>query len=404
MSQELRSFSTANEAIDYLYELRLFGTKLGLENPRLLAAHFGNPQDELNMVHVAGTNGKGSVCAMLESVYRAAGYRVGLFTSPHLVEFGERVQVNRCLLPDDRLVALVNEIRKALSTFPKEQHPTFFEVVVVLALLHFREQRCDMVIWETGMGGRLDATNIVVPKLSLITNVALDHQQWLGDTLEAIAYEKAGIIKEGVPLVHGVTDNGPRRVVRDRAAELGSPCHAIDQDQVEASMVGIELGLQGKHQLTNAAIAMKGMEVLNEEFPVPGSALTHGLSNVEWEGRLQLIRRENQLIILDGSHNGPSIEALCGYLDEHFSGVPKEILMGVLEDKGVDQWLPLLVSQAERFYLTPVSSGRTLATKDLEGRLKCVQTGLQVDCFEGLGEALTAALDQSPLLVLCGSI
>jgi dihydrofolate synthase/folylpolyglutamate synthase len=404
MSQEPRSFKTANEAIDYLYELRLFGTKLGLENPRRLAAYFGNPQDELKLIHVAGTNGKGSVCAMLESIYRAAGYRVGLFTSPHLIHFGERVQVNRRLLPDDRLVALVNEIRNALRTFPTEHHPTFFEIVVILALLHFREQGCDVVIWETGMGGRLDATNIVTPLLSIISNVALDHQKWLGDTLGAIAYEKAGIIKSGVPVVHGVAGDESRRVVNERALELGSPTYEVDQEMVESTMGGVEVGLSGKHQLTNAAIAMKAVGVLRADLPVAPIARVQGLAKVEWAGRLQQIRRTNQVILLDGSHNGPSIEALCAYLEEQFSGVPKSFLMGVLEDKGVGQWLPQLVSRAERFYLTPVGSGRTLLTSDLAARLKGIKADVQVDCFEGLEEALAAAIDQSPLLVVCGSI
>ena len=404
MSQELRSLKTANEAIDYLYELRLFGTKLGLENPRRLAAYFGNPQDELKLIHVAGTNGKGSVCAMLESIYREAGYRVGLFTSPHLIHFGERVQVNRRLLPDDRLITLVNEIRNALRTFPTEHHPTFFEIVVILALLHFREQGCDVVIWETGMGGRLDATNIVMPQLSIITNVALDHQKWLGETLGEIAFEKAGIIKRGVPVVHGVTDSEPRRVMNKRALELESPIHEVDQEMVDSRMEGLEVGLSGRHQLTNAAIAMKAVEVLKEEIPTSRSDRVQGLANVEWAGRLQLIRRKNQVILLDGSHNGPSIEALCAYLEEHFSGVPKAFLMGVLEDKGVDQWLPQLVPQAERFYLTPVGSGRTLSTSEMASRLKVVKADVQVDGYEGLEEALAAAIDQSPLLVVCGSI
>jgi dihydrofolate synthase / folylpolyglutamate synthase len=404
MSQEPRSLKTANEAIDYLYELRLFGTKLGLENPRRLAAYFGNPQDELKLIHVAGTNGKGSVCAMLESIYRAEGYRVGLFTSPHLIHFGERVQVNRRLLPDDRLVALVNEIRNALRTFPTEHHPTFFEIVVILALLHFREQGCEVVIWETGMGGRLDATNIVTPLLSIITNVALDHQKWLGDTLGAIAYEKAGIIKPGVPVVHGVADGEPARVVNERALELGSSIHLVDQETVESTMGGIDVGLSGKHQITNGAIAMNAVEVLVRDIPVSPVARAQGLTNVEWAGRLQQIRRKNQVILLDGSHNGPSIDALCAYLEEHFTGVPKAFLMGVLEDKEVDQWLPQLVSQAERFYLTPVGSGRTLSTSDLASRLKGIKADVRIDRYEGLEEALVAAIDQPPLLVVCGSI
>src|SRR5246127_1443533 len=184
---------TYAEAIQFLNSLRLFGANLGLDNPRRLAELAGNPQDQLRFIHVAGTNGKGSTCAMLESIYRAAGLRVGLFTSPHLVAFGERIQVNRQLISDADVVRLVSEMRELLKQFPSDAHPTFFEVVTVMALRYFAEQKCDLVIWETGLGGRLDATNIVTPLASVITNIQFDHQQWLGETLDRIAYEKAGI-------------------------------------------------------------------------------------------------------------------------------------------------------------------------------------------------------------------
>src|SRR5881628_575066 len=234
-----------NQAIEFLYELRLFGAKLGLENTRKLAEMAGNPQQRLRFIHVAGTNGKGSTCAMLESIYRAAGLRVGLFTSPHLVSFRERIQVNRQLLSESDVVRLVAYLREqsraGVSPAPEAERgcpthgreatvepqeiptsagrldpygiqtrvvldrrdacPTFFEFVTVMALNYFAEQNCDLVIWETGMGGRLDATNIVTPLVSVITNIQFDHQQWLGHTLAQIAAEKAGIIKPGLPVV-----------------------------------------------------------------------------------------------------------------------------------------------------------------------------------------------------------
>ncbi len=192
---------TYSEAVQFLYDLRLFGAKFGLENTFKLAALAGNPQSRLRFIHVAGTNGKGSTCAMLESIYRAAGLRVGLFTSPHLVSFRERIQVNRRLIGEDEVVRLVEDLQPSFKQFPDGHHPTFFEVVTVMALKYFAEQKCDLVIWETGLGGRLDATNIVTPLASVITNIAFDHEQWLGDTLEKIAAEKAGIIKPGVPVV-----------------------------------------------------------------------------------------------------------------------------------------------------------------------------------------------------------
>jgi len=200
---------TYSDAIHFLYNLRWFGAKLGLENTFKLAALAGNPQHRLRFIHVAGTNGKGSTCAMLESIYRAAGLRVGLFTSPHLVAFGERIQVNRHLISEADIARLATELQSLLrqgwpaastaprtaNPAPKTDHPTFFEVITLMALCYFAERQCDLVIWETGLGGRFDSTNIVTPLASVITNIQFDHQKWLGETLASIAAEKAGIIK-----------------------------------------------------------------------------------------------------------------------------------------------------------------------------------------------------------------
>src|SRR6266446_8216948 len=210
---------TYSEAINFLYGLRWFGMKPGLANTLKLAALAGNPHHHLRFIHVAGTNGKGSTCAMLESIYRAAGLRVGLFTSPHLVSFGERIQVDRRVIAADEVARAVSELQPLLETFPRDAHPTFFEVVTVMALRYFAEQKCGLVVWETGLGGRLDATNIVTPLASVITNVALDHQQWLGDTLAKIAFEKAGIIKPRVPVISARQNPDAEQVIRARAAE-----------------------------------------------------------------------------------------------------------------------------------------------------------------------------------------
>src|SRR5438093_6487060 len=217
------------EAIQFLYALRLFGLKLGLENTFKLAALAGNPQERLRFIHVAGTNGKGSTCAMLESIYRAAGLRVGLFTSPHLVSFGERIQVNRELISETEIVRLVTEMQPLLKEFPPAAHPTFFEVVTVMALRYFAEEHCDLVIWETGLGGRLDATNIVTPLASVITNIQFDHQNWLGNTLAEIAAEKAGIIKPGRPIITATDSPEALEVIARTAREKNSPLIKLEQ-------------------------------------------------------------------------------------------------------------------------------------------------------------------------------
>src|SRR5438270_374083 len=208
-----------DDAIQCLYNLRLFGAKFGLENTRKLAQLAGNPQERLRFIHLAGTNGKGSTCAMLESIYRAAGLRVGLFTSPHLVSFCERIQVNRAPIAEGEVARLVSELRPLLQKFPAEAHPTFFEVVTIMALKYFQEQSCDIVIWETGLGGRLDATNIVTPVAAVITNVQFDHQQWLGDSLTKIAFEKAGIIKPRIPVISAVDAPEALKIIEHTARE-----------------------------------------------------------------------------------------------------------------------------------------------------------------------------------------
>ncbi len=233
---------TYAEAIHFLYDLRLFGLKLGLENTFKLAALAGNPQERLRFIHVAGTNGKGSTCAMLESIHRTAGLRVGLFTSPHLVSFRERIQVDRQLMSEADVTRLVSELRPLLKQFPADHHPTFFEVVTVMALRHFAERQCDLVIWETGMGGRLDATNIVTPLASVITNIGFDHQQWLGDTLAKIASEKSGIIKPGVPVITATDEPEALAVVEETAKRLAAPLTKVAQDESKAVLTTDEVG------------------------------------------------------------------------------------------------------------------------------------------------------------------
>ena len=328
------------QAIDFLYGLQVFGTKFGLENARRLAALAANPERALRFIHVAGTNGKGSTCAMLESIYRDAGLRVGLYTSPHLVRFGERIQANRALMPDSDIVRLVDEAKGWLKQFSEKDHPTFFEVVTVMALRYFAEQRCDLVIWETGMGGRLDATNIVTPVASVITNVQMDHQQWLGDSIEKIAFEKAGIIKPGVPVITAAT-GAALDIIEKVAGELRAPISIVNQ---EADIQP----LPGKHQRMNAAVALETARVL----PLP----TSPLATVAWPGRLQAVGK----FILDGAHNLPGIEAL----ERELSGRPT-VIFGVLRDKDWPAMARAVAKRASRLLFVPVKSKRGLPPPEL---------------------------------------
>src|SRR5664280_1357030 len=326
---------TYSDAIQFLYSLRLFGAKLGLEKTFKLAALAGDPQNPLRFIHVAGTNGKGSTCAMLESIYRAAGLRVGLFTSPHLVGFAERIQVNRRFIGESDVVRLVAELRELSSKFggPAASGPaeagdpglelraTFFEFITVMALRYFAEQKCDLVVWETGLGGRLDATNIVTPLASVITNIGFDHQQWLGDTLARIAAEKAGIIKPGMPVITATAAPEALAVIEKIAHEKNVPLKLVTVDDVQSWLTGtLAPPLLGEHQKLNAALALATVEMLQRQISVSAEKICAGLAAVDWPGRLQLVTRTGgQKILLDGAHNADGAKALRAALEKHFS-------------------------------------------------------------------------------------
>jgi len=298
-----------SEAIEFLYKLRLFGTKLGLENAIELARVNGNPQENLRFIHVAGTNGKGSTCAMLESIYRAEGLKVGLFTSPHLVSFTERIQVNRACIPEEDVARLTLAMMEPFGGRDMELwplRPTFFEFVTIMALIYFREQNCDLVVWETGMGGRLDATNIVTPLASVITNIQHDHQHWLGNSLEEIAREKAGIIKPGVPVITATEQKEGLDVIRKTAKMHQAPLTVISEEVEFARQftdVLQEIPLLGAHQRKNATLALAVCCTLSEKIPLGVNAIRRGIKSVSWAGRLQLIKRGETEFLLDGAHN-----------------------------------------------------------------------------------------------------
>jgi dihydrofolate synthase / folylpolyglutamate synthase len=421
------------EAVQFLYGLRLFGAKFGLENTFKLAALAGKPQEQLRFIHVAGTNGKGSTCAMLESIYRAAGQRTGLFTSPHLVSFRERIQVNRQLISEIEVVRLVAELQPLLNQFPAAHHPTFFEVVTVMALKFFAEQKCDLVIWETGLGGRLDATNIVTPLASVITNIALDHQQWLGDTLEKIAGEKAGIIKPSVPVITATDEPKALTMIENVAQEKKAPLINVGQasrlspfGQTWKSETGVTpvLPLQGEHQKINAALALATVEILRKQIPVSDEQIRAGLANVNWPGRLQLIQRpDGQKILLDGAHNVAGARALREALNswsssfglstgslkrerqraESAPGASITLILGVLQDKDWQHICETLAPLSKNIFTVPVASDRTAGAEELAAACRAANGTAQVAVCAGLGEALARTTDD-PFLVVTGSL
>jgi dihydrofolate synthase / folylpolyglutamate synthase len=424
---------TYAEAVQFLYGLRLFGAKFGLENTFRLAALAGHPQEKLRFIHVAGTNGKGSTCAMLESIYRAAGLRVGLFTSPHLVSFRERIQVNRQLIPETEVVRLVEALQPLLRQFATDHHPTFFEVVTVMAMKFFAEQRCELVIWETGLGGRLDSTNIVTPLASVITNIAFDHQQWLGDTLGKIAIEKAGIIKPEIPVVTATDEPEALAVIEKVAREkkallinVGqasrlSPFEKIGKSETGATPV---LPLPGEHQKINAALALATVEILQKQIPVSDERIRAGLASVHWPGRLQLVQgRDEQTILLDGAHNVAGANALREALirwNSSFSlssgtlkrelqqartetGTPITLILGVLQDKDWQSICGTLAPLAAKIFTVPVASERTADARELAAACRAANPSAEILACANLAEALKKSANEK-CLVISGSL
>jgi dihydrofolate synthase/folylpolyglutamate synthase len=392
---------TYSKAIQFLYGLRLFGAKLGLENTLKLAGLAANPQKKLRFIHVAGTNGKGSTCAILESIYRAAGLRVGLFTSPHLVSFRERIQIGRELISEKEVVRLVDEFQLWLKQFSKDQHPTFFEMVTVMALEFFSDHACDLVIWETGLGGRLDATNIVTPLASIITNIALDHQQWLGDTLEKIAFEKAGIIKPGVPVVTATHEPSALAVIKKTAEEKKAPFTQA-KDHLPAEFAGA-LSLSGEYQKRNAALALATVEILQKQIPVVKANMIAGLQKVEWPGRLQLIERDGRKFLLDGAHNMAGANALREAVEKNFPGGGRTLILGILDDKDWRQICERLAPLAENILTVPVPSNRTANPEALAEACRTANPSAKVSACQSLEEAFQK-IPLSCLVIVTGSL
>jgi dihydrofolate synthase/folylpolyglutamate synthase len=409
---------TYSEAIQFLFSLRWFGAKFGLENTLKLAALAGNPQGKLRFIHVAGTNGKGSTCAMLEGIYRAAGLRVGLFTSPHLVAFGERIQVNRAPISEDEVARLVEVMRGLLEegwtgdntgaraeNASANEHPTFFEVVTVMAMLHFAARKCDLVIWETGLGGRLDATNIVKPLASVITNIQHDHQQYLGETLARIAAEKAGIIKEGVPVITGTNAAEALAVIEETARRKNAPLRVVQASESEARpLAEIRLPLLGKHQRANAAVALAAVGVLSPQIPVTDEAIRAGLQQLHWPGRLQLITRpDGQKILLDGAHNVGGAEMLAAALREHFPSAKPALVLGILRDKDWPVMCQVLAPLASRILLVPVQSERTAEPHGLAEACRTANPAAAVTEHASLAAALSDTA-RDPFVAIAGSL
>ena len=391
------------EALAWLYSLQRFGIKLGLENIRRLITEMHVDLGGARVIHVAGTNGKGSVCAMIDSICRAQKYRTGLFISPHLVTFRERIRIDGEIISENEVAAGLTSIRKLVADW--EPHPTFFEVATALALKHFTEAKIDVVILETGLGGRLDATNAVQSNVAVITPIALDHEKWLGDSLEKIANEKAGIIKAQTPVVSAPQLPEADKVIRAHATECEAPLEFVEQVYDKSP-----IALRGEHQKLNAAIAIAAIRAANVE--IDEAAVTRGLAAVEWPGRFQCWDKRT---VIDGAHNPAAARILTQTWREIFGDERATLILAILSDKDLHGICEALAPIADLVLLPNIRSERAADPEELAQTLASVcRTGASpagnrsgrptIAIPSSFAEALELARAKSNPILITGSL
>ena len=374
------------EALGWLYGTQRFGIKLGLENVQRLLRELKVPGKNQRIIHVAGTNGKGSVCAMIDSICRAQGFCTGLFTSPHLVTYRERIKVDGEMIAEEKVAAGLNLIRELVASW--DPHPTFFEITTALALIHFKECGCELIVLETGLGGRLDATNAITPVVSVITPIGYDHEKWLGHTLEAIASEKAGIIKGNRPVVSAIQDPAAEKVIRARAVECNSPLEFV----TAISDRWFDVALAGGHQQQNAALAIAALRAGN--VSVTDDAIVRGLANVEWAARFQ---RWDERIVIDGAHNPAGASVLAKTWREQFPNERATIILAVLREKDLNGICRALSPIAARFLLPQIRTERALPPSEAAQIISSITPSLPTasPARTSITPSLTAALESA---------
>jgi dihydrofolate synthase/folylpolyglutamate synthase len=397
------------DALSYLFSLEQFGIKFGLASIRALLARLGNPDHAFRSIHIAGTNGKGSVTAMVDSVLRRAGYRSARYTSPHLIDLSERFVVGGRAVTTAEMTRAAEDVRQAIEAAIADgtlsAKPTFFEATTAMAFDMFRRAGVDFAVIEVGLGGRLDSTNVIDPIVTAITSIDFDHQQYLGTTLAEIAGEKAGIIKPGVPVVVGdvVPDAFAviERIARERGAAL------IRSDDAARDYGEIALGLRGAHQVRNARVAMRVLEALERLGVAIGrQAMVDGLTTVTWPGRLEHRRLAGgREIVLDAAHNPAGAAALASYLRSLEGGGAKPTLVfAAMRDKDVDGMLTVLLPAIGRVVVTRPSNPRAADPEELAARIRALQPAISVEVVASPAAAVARAAELSTLVVVAGSI
>ena len=412
---------TYENALKKIHSLLTFGSRPGLDRILTLLDRMGNPQDKLKYIHVAGTNGKGSVCAMLSSVLVASGYKTGLFISPYITDFRERIQINNAMISKDELVSAVE------NTFPLVEQLqsegiiiTEFEYVNALQFYIHSKAECDIVVLETGMGGLLDCTNVIKPPLcSVITTIGLDHTAVLGNTIEEIAKQKCGIIKKGSYTVSSVQDVKVMNVIENTARKLKIPLAKSEniEIRVKSETLGgsifdyngteIKLNLAGEHQLENAKTALAAIEILrlNDKLNISDNDIKTGFLNAKNPARLEMLCDE-PIVLLDGAHNPNGIEALKSAINTFLDGKKIICIMGMLADKDIDSSIKMLENTFDRVYTVPVDNPRALSAKDLAEKFAEIYS--DVKYFDSVqiafDTAFAEAKQENSAIIICGSL
>jgi dihydrofolate synthase / folylpolyglutamate synthase len=412
MKKERMSYA---EAVEYLYSLQKYGIKFGLSKTSNLLKAFGNPHRGQRYVHIAGTNGKGSVAAMVESILRTSGLKVGFYSSPHLVRFTERFRINGKEIPSESAAGLVEELKAVVDP---GQPPTFFEVATAMGLIYFAREEVDIAMIEVGMGGRLDATNVIRPAVSVITNISFDHQAFLGNRLIEIAREKAGIIKRGIDLVTAATQRPVLELFRKACEDKGAPFWRVGQniryraagntihyDGFKRKLKDLELGLAGSYQHRNAALALSVIELLERGgLRVSEEHIREGLKSVYWPGRLQVVSRD-PLLILDGAHNPGAIRCLFQAIRGGFRYKRLILVLGVMADKDVRNIIWGIVPMADHVLFTRPEYYRAAAPETL--MQEASPLGKPGEIQPSLAKALEKArhmADREDLILVTGSL
>ncbi len=406
------------EALEYIHGVSWTFCKPGLERIGELCERLGHPQKKLKFIHVAGTNGKGSTSAMLDSVLREAGYKVGLYTSPYIRVFNERMRINGENISDEELAALTEFIKPIADKMLDS--PTEFELITALAFEYFARNNCDIVILEAGMGGRLDSTNIIdTSVLSIITGIALDHTAFLGDTVEKIAAEKAGIIKQGTPVLYGGADEAASDIIRNRALEAGSDFKRVDYNNLTVKDIeldgsvfdfeehkNLKIKLLGSYQPRNAAIVVSAIDILRKHgFEISENELKNGLTNAKWQGRFEILSKE-PLVIFDGAHNPQGIEAAVESIKLYFKDQKVCIVTGVLRDKDYTYIANMLSTVARKAFTFTPDSPRALDAADYAKTLSIAGIDAQSTSCESdaISRAKQYALSNSCPVICAGSL